>query len=123
MRGPRQGAAILLGLLVPVAVALGQPRGDVANGRLLYEEKCVLCHGARGQGWDWSQKVGRPPVPVPDLTRTGGGRSDRFLFEVIKDGGEAVGRTRFMPPFGFQLSDQEVWDLVAYVRTLAKPAG
>jgi len=30
-----------------------------------------------------------------------------------------VGQTRFMPPFGFQLSDQEVWDLVAYMRSFA----
>jgi len=37
---------------------------------------------------------------------------------VIKDGGEAVGGTKFMPPFGFQLSDQDVRDIVAYIRSL-----
>lgn len=112
-------------LLVLAAVALlaapvaAQPRGNPASGRELYAEKCVLCHGAQGHGWDWSAKVTRPPVPVPDLAQAAPQRSDPFLFQVIKEGGEAVGRTRFMPPFGFQLSDDEIWDLVAYVRALA----
>jgi mono/diheme cytochrome c family protein len=57
-------------------------------------------------------------VPVPDLAQAVPQRSDAFLFDVIRDGGEAVGRTRFMPPFGFQLSDDEIRSLVAYVRSL-----
>ena len=60
----------------------------------------------------------KPPVPVPDLSTVVPARDDAFLFSVVRDGGEAVGKSRFMPPFGFQLSDQEVWDLVAYMRSL-----
>lgn len=112
---------VLLCLLVlllagPVSA---QMRGDARNGRELYTEKCVLCHGSRGEGWDWTKKVARPPVPVPNLAQVVPQRSDKFLFDVIKGGGEAVGQTRFMPPFGFQLSDQEIWDLVTYMRSLA----
>lgn len=106
-------------LLMTVPVWAGS-RGDAVKGRDLYLEKCVLCHGARGEGWDWSKKVEKPPVPVPDLAQAAPRRSDQFLFEVVKGGGEAVGSTRFMPPFGFQLSDQEVWDLVAYMRSLER---
>ncbi len=84
----------------------------------MYLEKCALCHGSQGEGWDWSKKVARPPVPVPDLAAVAPQRSDQFLFDIVKDGGEGVGKTRFMPPFGFQLNDQEVWDLVAYMRAL-----
>ncbi len=97
---------------------LAQDKGDARKGRELYQEKCVLCHGGQGEGWDWTKKVARPPVPVPDLAAVAPQRSDQFLFDIIKDGGEAVGKTRFMPPFGFQLNDQEVWDLVAYMRAL-----
>jgi mono/diheme cytochrome c family protein len=85
-------------------------------------EKCVLCHGSQGEGWDWTKKVAQPPVPVPNLAKVAPERSDQFLFDVVKDGGEAVGKTRFMPPFGFQLSDQEVWDIVAYLRMLGRNA-
>lgn len=111
---------------VPLALVLlagtlaAQPRGNAANGRELYSEKCVLCHGGQGEGWDWSKKVAKPPVPVPDLATIVPERDDRFLFAVVRDGGEAVGKTRFMPAFGFQLSEQEVWDLVAYMRVLSR---
>ncbi len=109
-------------LLLAPTVALAQPRGDPKQGEALYREKCVLCHGRRGEGWDWAQKVEKPPVPVPDLAQAAPGRDDQFLFAIVRDGGEAVGQTRFMPAFGFQLSDQEVWDLVAYMRALPRPA-
>ena len=108
--------------LVLADQALAQTPGDRGKGRELYAEKCSLCHGEHGQGWDWSKKIDQPPVPVADLAAVAPDRSDRYLFDVIKDGGEAVGRTRFMPPFGFQLSDDDVWNLVAHLRTLRKAA-
>jgi mono/diheme cytochrome c family protein len=97
-----------------------QQKGDAKKGQDLYLEKCVLCHGSEGQGWDWSKKVAQPPIPVPDLAKIAPERSNQYLFDVIKDGGEAVGGTKFMPPFGFQLSDQDVWDIVAYIRSLSR---
>lgn len=114
---------LLVGFILLLAgSALAQPRGEARNGFELYREKCVLCHGSQGEGWDWTQKVAKPPVPVPDLAQVVPQHSDQFLFDVVKEGGEAVGKTRFMPPFGFQLSDQEVWDLVAYMRSLGGKA-
>lgn len=112
----------LVGLLLLLAFpfpAFAQAKGDVNKGRELYTEKCVLCHGSRGEGWDWSKRVANPPIPVPDLAKVTPEQSDQFLFDVVKGGGEAVGKTRFMPAFGFQLNDQEVWDLVAYMRSLS----
>lgn len=118
--------ALLLGLvagLLLASPALAQgSRGDAGRGGALYRERCGLCHGGQGEGWDWSKKVEKPPVPVPDLAEVAPERSDQYLFDVVKEGGEAVGKTRFMPPFGFQLTDEQVWDLVAYMRSLAKRA-
>lgn len=112
------GVFLVLLVLFLAGPVLAQSKGDAKNGRELYLEKCVLCHGSQGEGWDWTKKVAKPPIPVPDLAKVAPEQSDQFLFDVIKGGGEAVGKTRFMPPFGFQLSDQEVWDLVAYMRSL-----
>jgi cytochrome c oxidase cbb3-type subunit III len=106
-------ALVLLG---PVVLA-AQPKGDPKQGKELYSERCVLCHGSQGQGWDWTKKAD-PPVPVPDLAQAARQRSDQFLFDIIKDGGEAVGKTSFMPGFGFELRDSDVWAIVAYLRTL-----
>lgn len=115
----RMAALLLAPFLLLAGLALAQPRGNPKAGRELYVEKCLLCHGSKGEGWDWSKKVDKPPIPVPDLAKVTPERSNQFLFDVVKGGGEAVGQTRFMPPFGFQLSDQEVWDLVAYLRSFA----
>ena len=103
--------------LLMAAPLLGQLKGNAQKGRDLYLEKCALCHGSQGEGWDWSKKA-PPPIPVPDLAKTTPKQSDQYLFDIIKGGGEAVRRTRLMPPFGFDLSDQEVWDVVSHLRTL-----
>jgi cytochrome c oxidase cbb3-type subunit 3 len=122
-RSVRHALLGLAGSLFLVPLAFAQPsRGDAGRGVALYRERCTLCHGGQGEGWDWSKKVEKPPVPVPDLAQVAPERSDQYLFDVVKEGGEAVGKTRFMPPFGFQLTDEQVWDLVAYMRSLAKRA-
>lgn len=105
--------------LFMTAPLLAQLKGNAQKGRGLYLEKCVLCHGSQGAGWDWSKKA-KPPIPVPDLAKTAPKQSNEYLFDIVKGGGEAVGKTRFMPSFGFELSDQEVWDIVAYMRLLGK---
>jgi cytochrome c oxidase cbb3-type subunit 3 len=114
------GTLSLFLTLFVAAPLLAQAQGDLRKGQELYLEKCVLCHGAQGQGWDWSKKA-EPPLPVPDLVATVPSHPDQYLFDIVKGGGEAVGKTRFMPPFGFQLSDQDVRDIVAFLRTLSKP--
>ncbi|MBI2211134.1 MAG: cytochrome c [Deltaproteobacteria bacterium] len=108
--------ALFLTLLMATPL-LGQLKGNAQKGRELYLEKCALCHGSQGEGWDWSKKA-QPPIPVPDLAKAAPKQSDQYLFDIIKGGGEAVGKTRLMPPFGFDLSDQEVWDIVTHLRML-----
>lgn len=110
-------------LLLVAVVALADPalagEDRIAVGKELYRERCVLCHGSRGHGWDWTKKVIRPPVPVPDLVTTVPTRSDEFLTTIILDGGDAVGQTRFMPAFRFRMSEQEAAAIVAYLRSIA----
>jgi len=48
-----------------------------------------------------------------------GTRSDQQLFDVISKGGAATGLSAAMTAFGSQLSEQQIWDTVAYIRTLA----
>jgi hypothetical protein len=48
-------------------------------------------------------------------------RTEAQLFEVIKQGGSTQGLSPTMPGFGEQLSDAQIWDTVAYIRTLAGP--
>ena len=44
-----------------------------------------------------------------------------YVFRVIKEGGAAVGKSPLMAPWGGTLSDTQIHDVVAFVRTLADP--
>jgi len=127
--GVRRMNAILIALLVLSGPAPAAGKGDPDRGRALYVEYCLQCHGGRGEGWGWGNKVAPPPVPIPDLSDAHrmGLVSDQYLFDVIKGGGEAVGKTRLMPPAERVMTDEAIWDVIAYLRSLAampdKPAG
>jgi len=44
------------------------------------------------------------------------GVSDVYLYQIISEGGAALGKQAVMKPFADQLSSQEISDLVAYLR-------
>lgn len=93
------------------------PRGASRAARLYYGF-CVTCHGVDGRGsWRAALFLLRPG----DLSDGARGRqhSDRYLFDIIKHGGANFGRPG-MPAFGYQMSDEEITELLAYVRGLAR---
>ena len=47
--------------------------------------------------------------------------TNEHLFKTIKEGGAAVGKSPMMAPWGGVLSDAQIWDVVAHVRSLANP--
>jgi hypothetical protein len=62
-----------------------------------------------------------PPRNLADQSYMGT-RSDQQLFDVISKGGTAVGLSAAMTAFGSQLSEPQLWDTVAYIRTLTAGA-
>lgn len=102
----------------PVSETTQNPLGDLSaaasSGKALYVVNCSLCHGEDGRSPEDS--LGAKP---PDLT-TGKvvSDSDGMIFLTIKNGVKKNGR-QTMPP-AKKLSDEEIWQLTAYVRTLAK---
>ncbi len=90
---------------------------DPANGKAIYEEKCLPCHGSQGQG-DGPQAAQLPNPPAPlgqaDFARQ---FTPAEWYAVVTNGRI----DKFMPPFA-SLSDGERWDVVAYAFTLSTPA-
>lgn len=94
------------------------PRG-ASRAERLYYGLCATCHGVDGRGsWRASLFLVRPG----NLTDSGrmSSLSDQYLFDLIKYGGSPIGRPG-MPAFGASLSDQEIRELVQYLRGLGAP--
>ena len=92
------------------------------DGKNLYGTYCSACHGEKGKG-DGLAAKGLPAKPAD---HTNGAvmnpLSDKYLFDVISKGGGGVGKSGFMPPWGSSLSDKQIRDIVAYIRSIAIPA-
>ncbi len=95
-------------------------KGDPKAGQAKYDLLCSSCHGATGKG-DGPAAAALNPKPrsLADAQYMKG-LTDDHLFKVIKEGGAAVGKSPLMAAWGGQLKDPEIWDVVAYVRSLAK---
>ncbi|MEE8243187.1 MAG: cytochrome c [candidate division NC10 bacterium] len=113
---------VVVGILAVSTSSEAAQKGNLQQGKELYVEYCLQCHGGRGEGWGWSNKIPPPPVPIRDLSdpKLMKELSDQYLFDIIKGGGEVVGKTRLMPPAGRVISDEEIWDVVAYLRSLTR---
>jgi len=107
---------MMLYVLATVHPAATAP-GDAQAGKAIYERSCVGCHGPTGQGGRMAGMLAVPPRNLADQAYMGT-RSDQQLFDVISKGGAAAGLSAAMTAFGSQLSEQQLWDTVAYVRTL-----
>ena len=93
------------------------PRGASRGERLFYA-LCVTCHGVDGRGsWRASLFLIRPGN-LADAARLDQ-RSDQYRVDIIKNGGAPIGRPG-MPAFGAALSEEEIRELVAYVRGLSR---
>lgn len=88
---------------------------------MLYQQNCATCHGVSGAG-DGPVGVALNPKPARhDDGAYMNALSNEQLFQVIQQGGAAVGKSALMAPWGASFSNEQIWDLVAFVRTLAVP--
>lgn len=100
---------------------------DIIAGQTLYNENCASCHGANLEGqpnWRTQNDDGVLPAPPHDSTGHTWHHDNALLFEYTKRGGEqamsARGITGFnsgMPPFADVISDDDIWDILAYIRS------
>lgn len=85
-----------------------------SRGQVVFKTNCILCHGVKGDGNGRASRLYNPPPA--DLTHSD--KNDMYKEMIIRNGGEAMGRSPFMPIWGEQLSEQEIKDVVAYLKTI-----
>ncbi len=114
--------AILGGALLTAAPA-GATVADADKGKAIYSKRCVWCHGGNGDGMGPANDLLNPP---PRDFTSGNYKiktsnfselipNDDDIFRTIRDGMPGTA----MPGWGDLLSDDDIRDLVAYVKSFA----
>ncbi len=110
--------ASLFGLVAAAAGNAADPkRADELSevrGSIVFQTYCVLCHGPNADGKGRAAKNYNPP-PANLTTSI---RSDAYKSEIIRKGGAAMNRSSFMPPWGQELSKEQVVDVIVYLRAI-----
>lgn len=129
-------AIVFLGVAITVALWTGEKPaadpddpGQVALGKAVYTQYCASCHGTRLEGqpnWQRKSPSGRMPAPPHDDSGHTWHHPDRVLFGITRDGlvpGKYAppGYQSDMPAFGGNLSDAEIWAVLAYIKSSWSP--
>ena len=88
---------------------------SIAAGKEIFGRRCAVCHGSNAEGGSGSDIS----PPAPDLTDSEWqhGSTDGEIFDVIKNG---VRPDLSMEPWGNRIKDPDIWNVVNYLRSLAK---
>lgn len=91
-------------------------RGDAKAGQAVYEQQCLRCHGAKldGHGSDSNDLVIPPANFQSHKSRS---KTDWELLVAISNG------VLFSPMHSFRgkLTDQQMLDVLSYIRSVAQP--
>ena len=83
------------------------------EAKALYTANCAPCHGDKGRG-DGPAAAGLNPKPADHSSAAIQSESDGSLFWKLSEGRAP------MPAYKKIFSDQQRWELIDYIRTLAK---
>ena len=110
----------LAAMLLPLALTISSGAYAKERAEDNYRTYCTQCHGSQGNG----QGINVRDMSVQPRDHTDAkamsARSDADLAKVIKEGGAAINKSVLMPPWGGVFTDEEVADLVQYLRKLCK---
>ena len=93
-------------------------RGDADNGKKLHLEHCAACHGLTGAADVVVMHMDETPPDQsdPEYMRN---LPDGYLYLAICRGGEGIGKSVVMSPWGDFFTHDEIRDLIAWIRTFS----
>jgi cytochrome c oxidase cbb3-type subunit 3 len=104
-------AVLGLALSLPaVANPVAYSEESIAVGSQLYQQYCTECHGKDGRA---QMDVISDATNLTEADEYYNGSTQQDIFTSIKNGA-GVG----MPPWSSQLKDEDIWNLVNFIRSL-----
>ena len=104
-------------VLLTVTSMTGAAEIDLAKAKQTYDQMCAGCHGSRGDGGEGHRGGFSPHVGTLANKAYMEQLPDDYLFLIIKKGGAYMGKIATMPAWEKRLSDDEIRDIVAHIRT------
>jgi mono/diheme cytochrome c family protein len=86
------------------------------TGETIFQTNCASCHGTKGQG-DGPAAVSLTPKPQ-NLAENEENLGDDYLYWRISEGGLMDPFNSAMPAWKDILSEEKIWQIVTYIRTL-----
>ncbi len=85
------------------------------RGAVVFKSYCVLCHGEKGNGVARATKLyGQMNLVIIE-------REPEFYERVVRDGGTAVGFSRYMPAWKNELTEEQIKDVIVYLGAVNDP--
>ena len=90
------------------------PDATTFRGSLVFFNYCVTCHGPNADG---NGRAARLYDPRPANLRASE-KNAAYMTLIIRNGGKAMGRSEFMPPWGEELTEEQISDVTSYLQSI-----
>jgi mono/diheme cytochrome c family protein len=117
LQAPAQIAPAVAPVLVSTAkplLARDGPDASHFRGSLVFFNYCVTCHGPNADGNGRAAKLYDPrPANLRESDK-----NDAYMRLIVARGGKALARSEFMPPWGEELTEEQIGDVVSYLQSI-----
>ena len=90
------------------------PDAQAFRGSLVFFNYCVTCHGPNADG---NGRAAKLYTPRPANLRASD-KNLQYMRLMVRNGGKSMGRSEFMPPWGEELTDEQIDDVTAYLQSI-----
>jgi mono/diheme cytochrome c family protein len=112
-----KSSILIMATLIAIVPMAATAQTDLAHAKEVYDQMCAGCHGYRGDGGEGHRGGFSPHIGTLANKAYMASVPDEYLAMIIQKGGAYMGKIATMPAWEKRLNEQQIKDLVAYIRT------